>query len=131
MNEAYLPNHRTVAQLPYQAFPDRGTVLVYGVTYNANREGSYGYVPAEPPSRLADIPCRIAPMFLIRPENVEQRTPTGTTEVNQFTCMLKGLYPEITLKDRFEISGKQYDIVAAEPDGSHVYTRLGLVLRVS
>lgn len=131
MNEAYFPNHRTVARLPALAFPDRGTVLVYAVTYDANREGSAGFVPAEPPSRLADIPCRIAPMFLIRPENVEQRTPTGVAETNNYTCMLQGLYPEITLEDKFQIGEDQYDITAVEPDGSRIYTRLGLVLRAS
>jgi hypothetical protein len=68
-------------------------------------------------------------MFLIRPQIVEGGTATGPSELTNFTCMLRGLFPQIRLEDRFRIDGKDYDIVSNEPDGSHIYTRLGLVLR--
>jgi hypothetical protein len=129
MNEAYFPSLRTITYMPSRVYPDTARVLIYSETVTPSREIKRVYTLAEPPSRLYAIPCRLAPMFLIRPQLVESQTDSGVAERTNFTCMLRGLYPEIKLEDRVRINAADYDVVSNEEDGSNIYTRLGLVLR--
>jgi hypothetical protein len=124
-SNAYMPSARTIRSLPAGAFKSRGSVMTPVSVRQPNGEMRVTYVESTDPE-LVDIPCRIAPLFMIRPERAERPTDTGTAEIQELACMLQGLYPQIALEDTFSVDGVPYNVTGNETDGSKIYTRLAL-----
>lgn len=103
-------------------FPSTGTV-------QRNSETTFGSLGHSVPNWVdleghTNIGCRIAPINQPTPTGGEQRREAVSISVGTHHIALQAYYPAITDQMRFVVDGQAYNILRAEPDGNHAYTRL-------
>lgn len=128
MSSAYLPNTRLRSSLHPGHFPSVCTIQ--DVVTGADSSGQYTQTFSDAADvTLRNIPCRLAPLILVRPSGTEKPDDLGTSRLQEYTAVLDAFRPDITRDQAAEIDGKLYNITAVEEDGNHIYTRLRLEVR--
>src|SRR5262245_21117877 len=88
-----LLNTRIITSQSISMYPSLCTIY----DKNDSTEDSGSEVPGVPTPAvgMVDIPCRVAPIILIRPTDVEERRDSITREYENRTINLFGYFPQI------------------------------------
>lgn len=105
------------------AYPSLCTFL--GIT-RSNSDGQETHVFAVIDAAHTDIPCRIAPQILIRPQLQEKQAGEFQMQDARLQVNLSKYVGDVDVTMRLTVDGVTYEIVSVEPDGSKLTTRVGV-----
>lgn len=109
--------------------PSRCTV--YAVTITTSPAGQKVESLGSAVAGLSNVSCRISPIILIRPTDDEETTASNTQEIVGRQLKFNGYYPQITVRMRAVVDGRQYRIRGVEADGNLFSTRLKLEVLIN
>lgn len=106
----------------HQLLPSVCSVMASSVTANATGQQ---VVTLAPVTGLASLPCRISPLILLRPTDVEEAMEKMTVKTAERVAVLYGT-PAISTDHILRVDGLDWDITSVQTDGNKKLTRLRL-----
>jgi head-tail adaptor len=112
------------ANLGAIAYPSLATFLQVNKSQDASGQEIHTFTTID--AAHTDIPCRRSPLILIRPQIQEKQSGSFQMSEAKLQVNLSRYVSDASLEWRLTVDGVTYEIVAVEPDGSNLTTRIGI-----